>query len=81
MQHGDCVYLYTDGYVDQFGGERLKKFKSKPFKAFLSTIYQMDMEDQYKEIQRTFDTWKHDVEQVDDVCVFAVKYLTSSHES
>lgn len=81
LQHGDCVYLYTDGYVDQFGGERLKKFKSKPFKAFLSTIYQMDMEDQYKEIQRTFDTWKHDVEQVDDVCVFAVKYLTSSHES
>ena len=81
LEHGDCVYLYTDGYVDQFGGDRLKKFKSRPFKVLLSTIYQMDMEDQYKEIQRTFDAWKHDVDQVDDVCVFAVKYIKSSHES
>lgn len=81
LEHGDCVYLYTDGYVDQFGGERLKKFKSRPFKNLLSTIYHLDMEEQYKEIQRTFDDWKHDVDQVDDVCVFAVKYLTSSHEN
>lgn len=81
LEHNDCVYLYTDGYVDQFGGERLKKFKSRPFKVLLSTIYHLDMEEQYKEIQRTFDAWKHDVDQVDDVCVFAVKYIKLSDES
>lgn len=81
LQHGDCVYLYTDGYVDQFGGDRLKKFKSRPFKNLLSTIYHLDMDEQYKEIQRTFDAWKHDVDQVDDVCVFAVKYINPTHES
>ncbi|WP_343605158.1 SpoIIE family protein phosphatase [Fluviicola sp.] len=81
LEDGDCVYLYTDGYVDQFGGERMKKFKSRPFKNLLSTIYHLDMEAQYKEIQRTFDDWKHDLDQVDDVCVFAVKYLKSPHES
>jgi serine phosphatase RsbU (regulator of sigma subunit) len=81
LEHGDCVYLYTDGYVDQFGGDRLKKFKSRPFKVLLSNIYQLDMEDQYKEIQQTFDLWKQDVDQVDDVCVFAVKYIKTAHES
>ncbi|AEA45612.1 SpoIIE family protein phosphatase [Fluviicola taffensis] len=81
LEHNDCVYLYTDGYVDQFGGDRLKKFKSRPFKVLLSTIYHLSMEEQYTEIQQNFDTWKHDVDQVDDVCVFAVKYIKTSHES
>lgn len=75
LEDGDCIYLYTDGYVDQFGGERLKKFKSKPFKALLATIYQLTMQEQYIKIQQAFDEWKLDVEQVDDVCVFAVKYI------
>jgi hypothetical protein len=60
--------------VDQFGGERMKKFKSKPFKALLTSIYQLDMQLQYKEIQQSFDAWKGDLDQVDDVCVFAVRY-------
>lgn len=75
LEPGDCIYLYTDGYVDQFGGERMKKFKSKPFKALLSQIAALSMKEQYKIIQRTFDTWKEDLEQVDDVCVFGVKFI------
>jgi serine phosphatase RsbU (regulator of sigma subunit) len=74
LEDGDCVYMTTDGYVDQFGGERMKKFKSKPFKALLTSIYQLDMQLQYKEIQQSFDAWKGDLDQVDDVCVFAVRY-------
>jgi len=74
LQTGDCIYLYTDGYVDQFGGERMKKYKSKPFKAMISKIWELPMTVQYNKIQQEFDDWKADVEQVDDVCVFAVKF-------
>lgn len=77
LQDGDCVYMTTDGYVDQFGGDRMKKFKSKPFKALLTSIYQLDMEEQYIEIQKAFDQWKGDLDQVDDVCVFGIRYKKS----
>lgn len=74
LEPGDCIYMSTDGYVDQFGGERMKKFKSKPFKALLAEIATLPMNEQYNRIQQTFDDWKGELEQVDDVCVFAVKY-------
>jgi serine phosphatase RsbU (regulator of sigma subunit) len=74
LEPNDCIYLYTDGYVDQFGGERLKKYKSKPFKAMLSRIGEMNMTEQYVKVQNEFDTWKAYTEQVDDVCVVAVKF-------
>lgn len=78
LEDNDCVYLYTDGYVDQFGGERMKKFKSKPFKYMLTEIYDRPMIEQYKHIQQIFDSWKSDIEQVDDVCVFGVKYKANN---
>lgn len=74
LEAGDCIYLYTDGYVDQFGGERLKKYKSKPFKAMLSTLFEKSMLEQFQIVQTEFDTWKAHTEQVDDVCVVAVKF-------
>lgn len=74
LEAGDCIYLYTDGYVDQFGGERLKKYKSKPFKAMLSTLCEKSMLEQFQIVQNEFDTWKAHTEQVDDVCVVAVKF-------
>lgn len=79
LQPGDSIYMYTDGYVDQFGGEKMKKFKSKPFRMLLSEIAHLDMNEQYAIIQRTFDTWKADTDQVDDVCVFGVKFI-GKHE-
>ncbi len=74
LEPGDCIYMSTDGYVDQFGGERMKKFKSKPFKAMLAQIATLPMIEQYERIQQTFDDWKGELEQVDDVCVFGVKF-------
>lgn len=74
LEPGDSIYLYTDGYVDQFGGEKLKKFKSKSFRTMLSEIAHQSMSDQMQIIQSTFDNWKIGVDQVDDVCVFGVKY-------
>lgn len=73
LQPGDCIYLFTDGYVDQFGGEKSKKFKSRPFKNMLLEIQQLTMENQYEKIKQAFDDWKGELEQVDDVCVFGVR--------
>ena len=77
LEKGDVVYLYTDGYIDQFGGpsaaEGGKKFKSKPFKELLSTLYHLPVSEQYKMLEQRFDEWKGEMEQVDDVCVFGVK--------
>jgi serine phosphatase RsbU (regulator of sigma subunit) len=73
LQKGDCIYQYTDGYVDQFGGEKGKKLKSRPFKEFLVSISQHDMNTQHKLVQEMFDNWKEGYDQVDDVCVFGVK--------
>ncbi len=80
LQENDCIYMTTDGYVDQFGGEKQKKFKAKPFKEMLSVIYQKPMDEQFIIIAKTFDDWKGDIDQVDDVCVVAVKYKAQSNE-
>lgn len=73
LQKGDSIYLFTDGYVDQFGGEKGKKFKSKPFKMLLQEISVLSMNEQLVIIESTFDSWKGNLDQVDDVCVFGVK--------
>jgi serine phosphatase RsbU (regulator of sigma subunit) len=73
LQKGDSIYLFTDGYVDQFGGEKGKKLKSKPFKMLLQEISVLSMKEQLGIIETTFDNWKGELEQVDDVCVFGVK--------
>ncbi|MFN6083878.1 MAG: hypothetical protein ACK476_02990, partial [Fluviicola sp.] len=55
-------------------GEKQKKFKVKQFKEMLTQIYQKPMKEQYEILATTFDNWKLDIDQVDDVCVFGVKY-------
>jgi serine phosphatase RsbU (regulator of sigma subunit) len=69
----DCVYLFSDGYPDQFGGEKWKKFKYKPLKRLFLSINEKPMSGQLEVIQKTFDDWRGDNEQVDDVCVLGVK--------
>src|SRR5690554_7433459 len=73
LQKGDCIYLYTDGFIDQFGGEKNKKFKSKPFKDLLSEIAHLPMQEQHKLLQKTLDEWRGDLNQVDDICIFGVR--------
>lgn len=80
LEKGDNIYLFTDGYVDQFGGENEasrqnggKKFKSKPFKQFLLSISHHDMKTQEKLIVEKFDNWRGEIEAIDDVCVFGIK--------
>ncbi len=72
---GDCIYLSTDGYVDQFGGERGKKFMAKRFQALLKEIHPYPMEEQHTRLDNAFNTWKGNLEQVDDVLVIGFRYL------
>ena len=72
LQKGDSIYLFSDGYVDQFGGEKEKKFKSVAFKKLLLSIQEKTMEEQREFIDQAFETWRGDLEQIDDVCVIGV---------
>ena len=70
---GDIIYLFSDGYADQFGGKQGKKLKYKPFKKMLVSMAEIDMHNQEIQLNTNFDQWKSDFEQVDDVCVIGVK--------
>jgi serine phosphatase RsbU (regulator of sigma subunit)/uncharacterized protein HemY len=70
---GDIFYLFTDGYPDQFGGEKGKKLMIKNFKQFLLSISEKPMDIQKQELDKTFETWKGSFEQIDDVLVIGVR--------
>ena len=70
---GNILYLFTDGFADQFGGKRGKKYKYKPFNNLLSKIKGQKMSDQLNAIQSEFETWKDDFDQIDDVCVVGIR--------
>jgi len=72
---GDVLYLLTDGYADQFGGkgEQGKKFKKKNLKDLLAKIQDKKLNDQIITIEKTFNEWKGDLEQVDDVCIIGLR--------
>jgi len=73
LQKGDSIYIFTDGFQDQFGGDLNKKFKSGNFKKLLLKIQDKSMEEQKQIIDNTFEEWKGEFEQVDDVCVIGVR--------
>jgi tetratricopeptide (TPR) repeat protein len=72
LEQGDMLYLTTDGYADQFGGEKGKKFKAANLKKLLLSIQNESMEQQKTILQQTFNQWKANLEQVDDVLVMGV---------
>lgn len=73
IQQGDSVYLFTDGFADQFGGEKGKKFKYSKLKELLLSIESKSMQEQKEILNETFETWKGNLDQVDDVCLIGVK--------
>ena len=73
LQKADSIYIFSDGYVDQFGGEKGKKFKAKAFKELLINIQNKTMEEQRLLIDDTFENWRGELEQIDDVVVMGVK--------
>ena len=77
LQPGDAIYLFSDGYTDQFGGPDNKKFLIKRFKELLLSIQHLPMADQRVAIQKAFDGWKGTTPQIDDVLVMGVRMPTS----
>lgn len=73
LSKGDSIYLSSDGYADQFGGQDGKKMMTKNMKKFISSIQALTMNEQKKELENSFHTWKANREQVDDVLIFAVR--------
>jgi serine phosphatase RsbU (regulator of sigma subunit) len=77
LSNNDTIYLFTDGFADQFGGSNNRKFKYKPFREMLSGISAMPMQEQKSIIEKTFNEWKGNLQQLDDVLVFGFRYRTS----
>lgn len=73
LQYGDTLYMFTDGYVDQYGGDRRKKFKNPKFQQLLLSVQGLSMEDQKRHLAETFDRWRGKHEQIDDVTVFSLR--------
>lgn len=73
LEKGDSIYLFTDGYPDQFGGLKGKKFKYKQLQELLLSINYLELDAQKKILANTFDQWKGSLDQVDDVCVIGLK--------
>jgi len=73
LHKGDRLYLFTDGFADQFGGEKGKKFKYKTLKKLILNVQYENIEAQYEDVTKAFYDWKRDIEQVDDVCFMGVE--------
>lgn len=74
-QKGDVLYLYTDGYADQFGGPKGKKFKYQPLNNKLLSIHQLPMAEQEELLNTCIEDWKGNLEQVDDICLLGMKLM------
>lgn len=74
VQTGMMVYLFSDGYADQFGGEAGKKFKVKNLSQLLLSIYSKPLNTQKEILNTTFDNWKQQLEQVDDVSLIGIRF-------
>lgn len=72
---GDLIYLFSDGYPDQFGGENNKKLGKKRFKNLIQRISSREMSIQKESIRDTFHNWKDKTEQVDDIIVLGLKLI------
>jgi len=73
VNKGDIVYLMSDGYQDQFGGPKKKKFLSKQLKEMLVTIHEKPLQEQKEILGLTFENWKGDSKQTDDVTIFGMR--------
>jgi len=73
LESGDTLYIFTDGFSDQFGGEKGKKFKASTMKELILKIQNLKMEDQKIALNDAFEKWRGALEQIDDVNVIGIK--------
>ncbi|MFH1321159.1 MAG: response regulator [Bacteroidota bacterium] len=73
LQKGDNIYIFSDGYPDQIGGPKERKFMSKQFKQLLLDIQGKSMEEQKQILGQTIEKWKGELDQIDDILVIGVR--------
>src|SRR5690606_25322153 len=73
LQKNDTIYIFSDGFADQFGGENGKKLKAANFKNLLLSMQNENMTRQKELLDDAFEQWKGELEQLDDVCVIGVR--------
>jgi serine phosphatase RsbU (regulator of sigma subunit) len=74
LEKGDTVYMFSDGYHDQFGGPKGKKFKMGKFRKLLLSIQDQTMQEQKDILKDTMRKWKGKTEQVDDILVMGIRF-------
>ena len=72
-KEGDVLYIYTDGYADQFGGPKGKKFKYRQLNDMLLNLHTQSVSQQKHELEKTMAAWRGELEQVDDLCIMGIK--------
>ena len=74
FKENDIIYMFTDGYVDQLGGSDRKTFKSRKFKQLLIDIHQKPLQEQKEILEKEYEQWKQNIEQIDDILVMGVRF-------
>jgi serine phosphatase RsbU (regulator of sigma subunit)/Tfp pilus assembly protein PilF len=73
VSKGEMIYLFTDGFADQFGGPKGKKYKYRQLQESLLKVRQLEPDQQRAELEAMFESWKGELEQVDDVCIIGIR--------
>jgi serine phosphatase RsbU (regulator of sigma subunit)/Tfp pilus assembly protein PilF len=73
LEKGDKIYLFSDGYADQFGGVKGKKFMYRRFRELILGVSSKEFSTQKNELELEFKNWRKDIEQLDDVCVVGIE--------
>jgi serine phosphatase RsbU (regulator of sigma subunit) len=73
VEKGEMIYFFSDGYADQFGGPKGKKFKNKQLQELLTNIAGLTLSEQKSELESTIETWKGNLDQVDDILVIGIR--------
>ena len=73
LMDGDCLYLFTDGFQDQFGGDRNRKFSKKRMRELILSLSSRAITEQKEKLALHFSEWKVDQDQIDDVCVIGIR--------
>jgi serine phosphatase RsbU (regulator of sigma subunit) len=73
IKPGDSIYIFSDGFIDQFGGKEGRRFKINAFKELLMSLQAYNMNDQKKAIERKYYEWKGNFEQIDDILIIGVR--------
>jgi len=74
LKKNDTLYMFSDGYSDQMGGPKGKKFMAKKFKELLLGTQDVPMDRQKEVLEKTIEDWKSGIEQIDDILIFGIRW-------